>query len=332
MGSDSIKFGVQSNGEGGKMKVFITGITGMVGSEFARVYTNIGAEVFGVARNSAASRMEAIQDKRIIRCDITDRDSLEKNINKIKPDLIIHMAAQAFNGLSWDCEYLTHQTNYIGTLNVLNCALKNSKDTKVLLACSSAEYGDFSPSECPLIEERPLRPVTPYGVSKEAAERLGYQYYANYGLPVFLPRMFIHVGTGHPPATAIQNFARQIALITRSDGSDRIINVGNLTTSRDFIDVRDGVKAMRLLLEHGEPGQAVNICTGKAYKIEEVLNMLISISGLDIKVVKDINLLRASDEHLLLGNNEKILKMGFKQEFSLYETLKAVYKDWLSRI
>jgi GDP-4-dehydro-6-deoxy-D-mannose reductase len=313
------------------MKVFITGITGMVGSEFARAYSARGAEVFGIARNSAASRMEAVQDKQVIRCDITDRDALENVISKIHPDLIVHMAAQAFNGMSWSCEYITHQINYIGSLNLLKCAMKNGLDTKVLLACSSAEYGDFDPSECPLVEERSLRPVTPYGVSKTGTEMLGYQYYSNYGLPVFLPRMFIHVGTGHPPATAIQNFARQLVLIKKGLVGP-VIYVGNLITSRDFIDVRDGVRAMMLLIEHGLPGQATNICTGKVCKIEDVLRILIEISGLDVKIVQDESLLRASDEPLLPGNNQKILNLGFKQEYTIRDTLYGVYQDWLNRV
>ena len=314
------------------MKVFITGITGMAGSEFARAYTERGAEVCGVARNSASNRMEAIQDKRVIRCDITDRDSLERVVDKIRPDLIVHMAAQAFNGLSWDCEYLTHHTNYTGTLNVLKCAMKNSADTKVLLACSSAEYGDFSSSECPLIEERPLRPVTPYGVSKAAVEMLGLQYHKNYGLPVYLPRMFIHVGTGHPPATAIQNFARQLACIARKKTTESVLYVGNLRTARDFIDVRDGVQAMISMLERGMPGQPVNICSGKAYSIEEVLKMLIDISGLNVDIREDASLLRVSDEPLLLGDNHKISSLGFTPQYAIQDTLRAVYQDWLERV
>jgi len=303
----------------------------MVGSEFYKNYRNQGADVWGIARSSASSRMEAIQDARIIRADVLERDGLEKVFDRIKPDLVVHMAAQAFNGMSWDCEYLTHDTNYIGSLNVLKCALRNGKNTKVLLACSSAEYGDFDLTDCPLKEEHELRPVTPYGVSKVGTELLGYQYYSNYGLQVYLPRMFIHVGTGHPPATAIQNFARQLALIKKGK-LEPVLRVGNLETARDFIDVRDGVKAMQLLLEKGKAGQAVNICTGRAYKISEVLSILIEISGLHVEVIQDEKLLRASDEPLLLGDNSKIKALGFKQEYELKETLKSVYEDWMGRI
>ncbi len=314
-------------------KVLITGITGMVGQHFAQSFREDGYEVWGIARVSAASRNEAIQDPSVIRCDILERDALMRHVMRLEPDLIIHMAAQAFNGASWDYEYTTHMTNYQGTLNVLYCAreLKEKKDVKVLLACSSAEYGDITPQDCPLKEDRLLKPHTPYGVSKAGVEMLGYQYFANYGLKVYLPRMFIHVGTGHPPATAIQNFARQLALI-RAGKMAPEIHVGNLESARDFIDVRDGVAAMRLLLEKGRPGEPVNICTGKAYKISEILDMLVEISETDAKVISDPDLMRAADEPLLLGDDSRIKALGFEQKYQMRDTLTDVFNDWMGRI
>lgn len=314
-------------------KVLVTGITGMVGQHFANSFREDGYEVWGIARFSASSRNEAIQDPWVIRCDILERDALMRQIKKIEPDIIVHMAAQAFNGASWDNEYITHMTNYQGTLNVLYCAreLADKKDVKVLLACSSAEYGDITPQDCPLVENRLLKPHTPYGVSKAGVEMLGYQYFANYGLKVYLPRMFIHVGTGHPPATAIQNFARQLALI-KAGRIPAQIHVGNLESARDFIDVRDGVAAMRLVLEKGNPGEPINICTGKAYKISDILNMLVEISGTNAKVVTDESLMRAADEPLLLGDNTKISALGFKQKYQMSDTLKDVFADWMERI
>lgn len=318
-----------------KKVVLIIGITGMVGSHFAHLFEQDGYEVCGVARNSAASRNAAIQDHKVVRCDIMERDALMKIFKKKQPDIVIHMAAQAFNGASWNCEYTTHETNIIGTLNVLYCAKElfdQGKDIKILLACSSAEYGNITPEDCPLVENRLLKPHSPYGVSKVGVEMLGQQYFANYNMKIFLPRMFIHVGTGHPPATAIQNFARQIALVKKGLLADNVIKVGNLETARDFIDVRDGVRAMKILLDKGKPGEPVNICTGIAYKISDVLQMLIEISGVDIKVEHDPDLYRSGDEPLLLGDNTKIAALGFVPEFTLRQTLEAVFADWMSRI
>ncbi len=315
--------------------VLITGITGMVGSHFANIYEKDGYEVVGIARNSATSRNSAIQDSRVIRCDILERDLLMNIFIKRQPDIVIHMAAQAFNGASWDCEYTTHNTNIIGTLNVLYCTKQlfdNGKKIKLLLACSSAEYGNITPEDCPLRETNLLKPHSPYGVSKVAVEMLGQQYFANYGMEIFLPRMFIHVGTGHPPATAIQNFARQIALVKKGLIKDNTIRVGKLDTARDFIDVRDGARAMKLLIEKGKPGIPINICIGKAYKISEVLDMLIEISGTQVNIVQDNNLFRAGDEPLLLGDNKRINELGFVPEYNLYQTLSAVFNDWMNRI
>ncbi len=303
----------------------------MIGSHFANATKARNWPTYGIARNSATSRLTAKPDPNIFRVDILDRDALEEVFIKVKPDLVIHMAAQAFNGISWESEETTHLTNYQGTISVLRSCKRVVPDAKVIIACSSAEYGDIMPEDCPLIEERLLRPITPYGVTKVADENLGYQYFANYSLKVFLPRLFIHVGTGHPPATAIQNFARQLALIKKGH-LDPVVRVGNLESARDFIDVRDGVDAMMLMLDKGTPGDPINICTGTAYKISDILNILIEISGLNIDVVKDEALFRPSDEPLLLGDNSKLLELGWKQKYSIQQTLADVYNDWLNRI
>jgi GDP-4-dehydro-6-deoxy-D-mannose reductase len=313
------------------MKVLITGITGMIGSHFARACRARGWETVGIARNSASSRLAAIRDPSVLGCDILGYHELEAVFSRVNPDLVVHMAAQAFNGASWQAEEITHLTNYQGTANVLLCCRKIVPKARVLLACSSAEYGNIRPDECPVKEERLLQPFSPYGVSKVAVECLGFQYHANYGMAVYLPRLFIHVGTGHPPATAIQNFARQLALIAKGK-AEPIMKVGALTTARDFIDVRDGVEGMMLLLGAGQPGQPVNICTGTAYKISEILQMLIDIAGLKVSVESDPALMRPSDEPLLLGDNSKLRALGWERKYTMRQTLVAVYEDWLSRI
>lgn len=315
------------------MKALITGVTGMIGLHCANAARSAGWEVFGIARNSASSRLSAVQDSSVFRCDILDYSALEDIIRRLHPDVVFHMAAQAFNGTSWQMEWSTHQANYLGTANVLRCCRLIVPDCRVLIACSSAEYGDVQPSDCPLKEERLLRPISPYGVSKVATEALGFQHFHNFGLKVFLPRLFIHVGTGHPPATAIQNFARQIALIA-AGRLDPVVRVGNLETARDFIDVRDGVAGMMLLLEKGKPGVPINICTGEAVKIHDVLTTLLDIAGLSekVKVEFDPALGRPSDEPLLLGDNSKLRALDWKRQYSMRQTLEAVYSDWVSRI
>lgn len=312
------------------MKILITGITGMIGSEFARQARALGWDVVGVARSSASSRLAAIQDPSVIPCDILDREALRDVLRKTKPDVIAHFAAQAYNSLSWQMEDLTHMTNYIGTTNVLRAAKDVVPEAKILLACSSAGYGIVPDLEQPIKESQFLRPLTPYGVTKVAVENLGYQYFINYQTRVYLPRLFIHVGTDHPPATMIQNFARQLALMHKGK-SKAEIHVGRLDTARDFIDVRDGVAGMLLLLKNGVPGEPVNIATGTAYSGQQILDILIRISGVKVKVVSDKTLLRPSDETLLLADITKLKSFGWKQKYTIEETLQGVFDNWVRR-
>lgn len=313
------------------MKALVTGSTGMIGSHFVREFRRRGWAVAGLARSSASSRLHDSHDYPVRRFDMLDRGAIDRVLREEAPDVVVHMAAQAFNGSSWESEETTYQANVMGTLNVLGAVRRHCPRAKLLLACSSAEYGDVRPEECPLPEDRPLRPLTPYGVTKVATECIGRQHFSNYGMPVYLPRLFIHVGTGHPPATAVQNFARQLALIARGKAPP-LIKVGRLDTARDLIDVRDGVEGMLLLLEKGPPGTPVNICNGEAVRMDEVLRRLVALSGLDVEVREDPELLRPSDEPLLLGDNSRLRALGWCRRYPLEDTLGAVYSDWLGRV
>jgi len=302
----------------------------MVGTCFLEKLQALGWEAVGVARSTALGRHVVQRKYRFLTCDILDRNSLVDLFQREKPILIVHMAAQAFNGASWDSEYYTHLANTEGTLNVLSAVKTASPEAKVLLACSSAEYGDVLPEDCPLKEDRLLKPITPYGVTKVATECMGYQFFKNYAMPIFLPRMFIHVGVGHPPATAIQNFARQVALI-KLGKMEAVIKTGRLDTARDFIDVRDGVDAMLMLLEKGPPGLPINICNGVAVRIQDVLDILIDAAGVKVTVEQDPDLLRPSDEPLLLGDNSRLKALGWTRKHSMEDTLGEVLEDWLKR-
>lgn len=313
------------------MKVLITGSTGMIGGAFVHACRERGWEVVGFSRSTSAGRLRLEYDHRIVWSDMLDYEAIVRIFQREQPAVVIHMAAQAFNGTSWELEQYTHQANILGTRNVLNAVRTACPQAKVVLACSSAEYGDVLPADCPLIEDRPLRPITPYGVSKVATECLGYQYFKNYGLQVYLPRLFIHVGTGHPPATAIQNFARQVALISKGK-IDPVMRVGRLDTARDFIDVRDGVAGVMLLLEKGRPGQPTNICTGEAVTVRSVLDILLELGGVKAEVREDPEFLRLSDEPLLLGDNSRLRALGWVRRYTLRETLAAVLQDWTNRV
>lgn len=302
----------------------------MIGKEFLSTCIKRDWETYGLSRSTSHSRHLVSQDHQHFECDILDRGNLGDILRKIEPDLIVHLAAQAFNGSSWRAEDYTHQANFTGTLNLLNCARKECPDAKILLACSSAEYGVTPVEDNPLREDRPLKPVTPYGVSKMACESLGFQYFANYGMKVYLPRLFIHVGTGHPPATAIQNFGRQIGRIITGQ-QEPLMSVGRLDTARDFIDVRDGVEAMLKIIESDKFGEPINVCNQQSHQIGDILQMMINSSDIDVNLKEDSSLLRHSDEKLLMGDNSKLKSLGWKRKFSMEQTLQDVVRDWVKR-
>jgi len=315
------------------MRVLITGITGMIGKHLAALLVEQGCEVAGISRATSAARY--VRDKSPYKHytgDILDTAFLRRVWQDWKPEFVYHLAAQAYNGESWEAEDTTYALNVTGSRNVLNACRWYSPQARVIPACSSAEYGFVPPESIPIKEDiTPLRPITPYGVSKACLEMMSRQYHLNYGLDVVMPRLFIHVGPDHPPVTALQNFARQLAAIKLGQ-QEPVMKVGNLDSSRDFVDVRDGVKALWLLAQKGASGEAYNQCTGKAWGIRESLDKLIEISGVNVDVRQDKQLFRPSDEKVLLGDPSKLQSLGWRCEIPFERTLADIYRNWLERL
>lgn len=314
-------------------KALITGITGMIGKHLSDLLIRDGFEVAGISRATSASRYSfAKLPYKHFKGDIMDMNFLKDVWHDFKPDIIYHLAAQAYNGESWKAEDTTYQLNIQGARNVFETSRAYSPDARIMPACSSAEYGIVPEEMIPICEDKvPLKPITPYGVSKSAMEMMARQYHLNYNMDFVLPRLFIHLGPDHPPVTAIQNFARQLAA-AKLGLQEPVIKVGNLETARDFVDVRDGVKALWLLGLKGKTGEVYNICSGKSYTIKESLECLIGISGLQVKIEVDQSLFRPTDEKLLLGNPSKIEGVGWKAEIPFETTLFDIYNNWLERL
>ncbi len=315
------------------MRVLITGITGMIGKHLASLLAKEGCEVAGISRATSASRY--VREKPPYKHylgDILDTTFLQRVWQDWSPELVYHLAAQAYNGESWDAEDTTYALNVTGSRNVLNACRWYSPQARIIPACSSAEYGFVPEHMIPIREDiTPLRPITPYGVSKACLEMMSRQYHLNYGMDVVMPRLFIHVGPDHPPVTALQNFARQLAAIKLGQ-QDPVMKVGNLDSSRDFVDVRDGVRALWLLAQKGVSGEVYNQCTGKAWGMRESLDILIRISGVNVEVRQDKQLFRPSDEKVLLGDPSKLQSLGWRCEIPFERTLEDIYRNWLERL
>jgi GDP-4-dehydro-6-deoxy-D-mannose reductase len=318
------------------MKALITGITGFAGSHLAEyLLKQKNCQVFGIYRwRSRMENIEGVKDKiTLLECDLRDAASTYEAIKKTKPDMIFHLAAQSYVPMSWTAPSETLTTNIMSELNIFEAVRSlGLKDCRIHIAGSSEEYGMVSPAETPIKETNPLRPLSPYGVSKVAQDLLGYQYFKSYGLKIIRTRAFNHTGPRRGDVFVTSNFSKQIVEIEKGKRKP-VIYVGNLEAVRDFSDVRDVVRGYYLALKDGKPGEVYNICSGKGYKIKEMLNVLISLADCDIKTIQDPKRLRPSDVELLLGDATKIRKaVGWKCEIPFKKTMKDLLDYWRERV
>ena len=260
--------------------------------------------------------------------DLNDLDGLCRVVAAASPDVVIHLAGQADVGSSWDAPLKTFQVNAGGTLNVvLACQAANVK--RLVMVSSADVYGSVSPSDLPITEDQPLSPVTPYAASKAAAEMVAIQAGAS-GMEVIRTRSFNHIGPGQSPQFVASALAQRIAC-ARASGEPTIA-IGNLDTVRDMTDVRDVVRAYRLLALHGRPGHAYNVCTGTGRSIREVAETLVELAGGGIDLLEDPSLVREVDTPRLIGSPDKLKEdTGWEPTISFEETLSDILADAIER-
>lgn len=313
------------------MRVLITGITGFAGSHLADLCLDKDdVELFGIIRwRSRTENIEHIWDQlKLLECDLRDANSTRDVIEQIAPDYIFHLAAQSFVPTSWNAPSESLSTNILGELNLFEAVRKAGLSCRIQIACSSEEYGMVLENEVPIRETNPLRPLSPYGVSKVGQDLLGYQYYMSYGMEIIRTRGFNHTGPRRGPVFVCSDFARQITEI-EAGRKEPVIEVGNLEARRDFTDVRDMVRGYWLSLEKGKTGEVYNICSGKSHSIQSILDKLIEISGVNLEVRQDECRLRPSDVPLLEGDYSKFAgDTGWRPEISLEQTLSDLLEFW----
>jgi GDP-4-dehydro-6-deoxy-D-mannose reductase len=319
------------------LKVLITGITGFVGSHLAEyiLKEHPGTEIYGIRRwRSRTENVEHLLDKiHTIECNLVDASSVKTLIGDVKPDKIFHLAAQSFVPSSWNAPAESLTTNILSQLNIFE-ALREFKllDCWVQIACSSEEYGMVYPNEIPIRETNPLRPLSPYAVSKVGQDYLAYQYYMSYGIKAVRTRGFNHTGPRRGEVFVCSNFSKQAVEIELKKRPP-VIYVGNLDAKRDFTDVRDMVRAYWMSLESCEPGEVYNICAGDAISISDLLNMVISGTGAKIEIRQDPARLRPSDVPLLLGDYSKFNKAtGWKPQIPFSKTLADIMDYWREKL
>ena len=347
------------------MRVLVTGITGMAGSHLAEyLLQKGGVEVYGTYRwrskmdnlhdlarqdklnfiaeggnisscNTLTCLVEdyAQRDKvNLIEADMSDASSMRKLIGAVRPDRIFHLAAQSYVPASWSAPAETLNLNIVGQVNIFEAVREAGIDPLIHIAGSSEEYGMVYPDEVPIREANPLRPLSPYAVSKVAQEMLAWQYYCSYGLKTVVTRGFNHTGPRRGHVFVTSSFAKQIAEIEKGLRPP-VIYVGDLTSKRDWTDVRDMVRAYWLALEKGEPGQVYNVGAGVTRTVQEMLDILLTLTRVSVDVRQEPSRMRPSDVKILWADCTKFKeRTGWEIEFPFERTLKDLLDYWRKRV
>ncbi len=318
------------------MKALITGITGFAGSHLAEflLADHPEVEIFGTYRwRSPRVNIRQVEDKvQLIETELRDFNSVHQTLKRAQPDVIFHLAAQSFVPASWSAPADTLSANILGQTHIFEAVRQLGLDPVIQIACSSEEYGLVKPEETPIKETNPLRPLSPYAVSKMGQDFLGYQYFQSYGLKTLRTRGFNHTGPRRGEVFVTSNFAKQLAMI-KAGKAEPVMRVGNLDAIRDFTDVRDTVRGYWLAVQKGKPGEVYNICSGEGITIRELLDRLIALAEVDVKIETDPDRLRPSDVEILIGDCSKFkADTGWEPQIPFDQTLKDTFDYWYERV
>ena len=318
------------------MRTVITGVAGFVGRHLARELAKNPEEELNGIDHVELGGSEADE---VLRChlkshrplDVTNFEQVRGCLRETNPDRIVHLAAQASGSDSIKRPAETYRVNAIGALNVLEAARLDVPGARILLVGSADVYGTGAPGQ-KLREDAPMRPMNAYALSKAAQDSLGELYATEYDLPILRTRTFSHTGPGQSPRFALAGWADQLAKIHAGLVAAEI-KVGNLEGVRDYGDARDVVRAYRLLLDLGEPGEAYNVCTGHGHIMRRLLDSLCAIAGFKPTIVQDPARVRSRDSDFLVGDPGKLqAKTGWSPEIPIERTLEDLYREARERV
>ena len=310
------------------VKYLITGANGFCGRHLADVLNDGNNRVYGISRSIPGELIAQHPNVTYEQCNLVDHTSVYNLLNKIKPDCIFHLAAESSVGSSWKNPVNMMNNNVLSQINIFEAVRELELSTRIIVAGSSEEYGLINESDLPVNEKCCFNPLSTYAVSKVSQDMLAYQYYKSYDMDIIRVRSFNLTGPGRPPTYALSSFAYQIAEIEKKK-SENIISVGNLDVKRDYTDVRDAVKGYYKIALEAKPGAVYNLCSGKAYNLKDLLNILISFSTMEVNVEIDRSKYRPSDLPIMLGDNTKIkTEIGWTPKIDIKTTLNDLLDYW----
>lgn len=319
------------------MKVLVTGAGGMVGSHMVELLHSQGHDVLGTYYKPTTDITELDSAISMMECDVRYYASVQKIIADFKPDQIFHLAAQSYPTVSWVRPQETMDTNINGTVNIFEAVkgvrvLDGSYDPMVVVACSSAEYGQtLNEIEDPyVVETAQLKPLHPYGVSKVGQDLLSFQYFMNDHIRCIRVRIFNSTGT-RKVNDVTSDFTKRAVLAERS--GVYTLRVGNLETKRAIMDQRDLVNGLLLLAEKGIPGEVYNISSEYCYQMKDIVTMIEEQIGHKFGLVVDSKLLRPTDERIIIGNIDKLKRdTGWKQQIPMKQTIADMLDYWRKKL
>ena len=315
-------------------RVLITGIAGFAGSHLAEALLKDSTNFIAGVHHPDHIPQYSIQSDRfqLHYIDILQSGQLQDLIRELSPEVVYHLAGLAHVQESWVNRRATIETNFLGTFNLLEACRNLPQFPKILIVGSGECYGIVPEEDQPIPESRPLVAASPYAVSKIAQEILGIQYAVADKLPVYISRPFNHTGSRQKETFVCSAFAMQIAK-GELGLSEPEIRVGNLIAKRDFSDVRDVVAGYLAIVQRGRPGEAYNICSGKAVSIQEILDILLSHATKKFRVVSDPERIRPVDMPLMLGSSEKLQQQtGWRSRYAISETLLDLLNYWREKL
>lgn len=317
-------------GEEQRVRVLVTGATGFVGQHLCQlILDQPGWTVDAVARRPIGSEHQRYRAHRL---DLTDAATVTALLASIRPEAIIHLAAQASVARSYSEPAATLIDNQLAQLNLLEGCQVTGLDPVIIIASSSEVYGASARRGLALTESAPLQPVSPYAVSKVAQEMLGLQYFLSHGRRIVRLRLFNHIGPGQRPEFALASFARQIVLAEQGLQAP-VLRVGNLAARRDFLDVRDVARAYLLAVQHGRPGAVYNVGSDQAHGVGELLNHLVQGARLPLTIEVDMARWRPLDLPLIVADSRLFRAVtGWQPLITLEQTITDLLNDWRGRL
>lgn len=311
------------------MNIFVTGATGFVGQHLLAHLAQQGHRITALL-HAASSTTPLPPGVASLNSDLLDADALQTAVAQTQPNLIYHLAGQAYPAKSWHIPGQTLAVNSVGTANLLQAAAAYGR-SRVIVVTSADVYDLNQPTNLPITEETLTKPGSPYGVSKLAAAQLVPLFHRRFGLDVIEARPFNHIGPGQNLGFVVPDFASQVAAIKQGKQPNRML-VGNLDVARDFTDVRDVVRAYTALAENGRAGQSYLIASGQAVSIRHILNTLTELAGVTVHIEQDPARTRPSDVPCLYASYAKLQQdTGWEPTIPLRQSLADVLGEWLAR-